>query len=153
MANTYTQINIHAVFAVQGRQNLLKDDFRNEIFKYVSGILNNSGQFSLAVNGYKDHIHIFFEMNPKTALSDIIRIVKSNSSKWMNKQKYVNGNFSWQEGYAAFSYSKSQRNKVIQYIMAQEKHHHKKSFREEYMKLLKIFDIKFDGNYVFEFYD
>ena len=152
MANTYTQINIHAIFAVQGRQNLLKDDFRNELFKYISGILNNSKQFSLAINGYKDHVHIFFEMNPTTALADIIRIVKTNSSKWINEQ-YMRGEFSWQEGYGAFSYSKSQRDNVIQYIIEQEEHHHKKSFKDEYLELLKKFDIKFDGNYVFEFYD
>ena len=153
MANTYTQVNIHVVFSVKGIENMLTDNFRNELFKYISGILNNSKQFSLAVNGYKDHVHLFFEMHPTTALSDIIRMVKSNSSKWINEQKIVRGKFSWQAGYGAFSYSKSQRNNVIKYIMQQEEHHRKQTFREEYLELLEKFEIKFDNNYVFEFYD
>jgi REP element-mobilizing transposase RayT len=153
MANTYTQINIHVVFSVKGRENIITAKFKSELFKYISGILNNTKQFSLAVNGYKDHVHLFFEMHPTTALSDIIRIVKTNSSKWINERKFVKGKFRWQEGYGAFSYSKSQRNNVIKYIMQQEKHHREKTFREEYLKLLKKFDIKFDNHYVFEFYD
>ncbi len=153
MANTYTQINIHVVFSVKGRENIITAKFKSELFKYISGILNNTKQFSLAVNGYKDHVHLFFEMHPTTALSDIIRIVKTNSSKWINERKFVKGKFRWQEGYGAFSYSKSQRNNVIKYIMQQEKHHREKTFREEYLELLKKFDIKFDNHYVFEFYD
>ncbi len=153
MANTYTQINIHAVFSVKGRENLLKENFKEELFKYISGILNNIKQFSLAVNGYKDHVHLFFEMHPTTALSDIMRIVKANSSKWINEKRFVSGKFSWQEGYGAFSYSKSQRDNVIKYIIQQEIHHKKQTFREEYLGLLKKSDIKFDNNYVFEFYD
>jgi putative transposase len=153
MANTYTQINIHSVFSVKGRENMITRQFNDELFKYISGILNNTKQFSLAVNGYKDHVHLFFEMHPTTALSDLIRIVKSNSSKWINENKYVKGKFHWQEGYGAFSYSRSQRNNVIKYIMNQEIHHHKKTFREEYLELLKKFEIDFDENYVFEFYD
>ena len=153
MANTYTQINIHVVFSVKGRENIITENFRRELFKYISGILNNTKQFSLAVNGYKDHVHLFFEMHPTTALSDIIRIVKTNSSKWINERKFVKGKFRWQEGYGAFFYSKSQRNNVIKYIMQQEKHHREKTFREEYLELLKKFDIKFDNHYVFEFYD
>jgi putative transposase len=120
MANTYSQINIHAIFSVQGRENVLKESFREDLFKYISGILKNNNQYTLAVNGYLDHVHIFFELNPITAVSDILRIVKTNSSKWINENKYVEGKFSWQVGYGAFSYSRSQRNKVVQYIMTQE---------------------------------
>ena len=153
MANTYTQINIHAIFAVQGRENIIFQKYREELFKYITGILNHHKQFSLAVNGDRDHVHVFFEMHPTIALSDVIRIVKSNSSKWINERKFVKGKFTWQEGYGAFSYSRSQRNKVIKYIMNQEKHHNKKTFKEEYLNLLKKFQIDFDDHYVFEFYD
>ncbi len=153
MANTYTQINIHAIFSVKGRENIITNNFREDLFKYISGILKNQKQFSLAVNGYKDHVHIFFELNPTFALSDIIGIVKANSSKWINNNKFVPGHFEWQSGYGAFSYSKSQRNSVINYIKNQEKHHKEKSFKEEYLGLLKKFDIQFKDEYVFEFYD
>jgi len=153
MANTYTQINIHAVFAVKGRQNLLSDTFRGDLFKYIQGILNNKEQFSLAVNGYKDHVHIFFELNPKYAISDIMRDVKASSSKWINDNRFVVGKFSWQEGYGGFSYSRSQRDNVINYIVNQENHHKKSSFREEYLELLRKFEIEFKDEYVFEFYE
>ena len=153
MANTYTQINIHAVFSVLGRENILKNDFREDLFKYIYGILKNHDQYSLAVNGYLDHVHIFFELNPTTAVSDILRIVKTNSSKWINENKYINGKFEWQSGYGAFSYSKSQRENVIKYIMNQEKHHKEITFKEEYLDLLKNLNIEFNEQYVFEFYE
>ncbi|HNW97396.1 MAG TPA: IS200/IS605 family transposase [Bacteroidales bacterium] len=153
MANTYTQLNMHVVFAVKGRENLLMNTFRDELFRYISGILKNIEQFPLAVNGYKDHVHLFFELQPTKSLSDIIRVVKSNSSKWINDSKLIKGKFSWQEGYGGFSYSRSQRNNVIQYIVNQEEHHRKKTFREEYLELLKLFEIDFNEQYIFEFYD
>jgi len=153
MANTYTQINIHAVFSVKGRQNILTNNFREELFKYISGILNKNKQFSLAVNGYKDHIHIFFELNPNNSVSEIMRIVKANSSKWINENKFVKGKFAWQEGYGAFSYSRSQRSIVIDYIINQEKHHKKSTFKDEYLELLNKFEIPFEGQYIFEFYE
>jgi putative transposase len=153
MANTCTQINIHVIFAVKGRENLLPSKLRPKLFKYISGILTNTNQFSLAVNGYKDHVHLFFEMNPVKSLSEIVRIVKANSSKWINENKFITGKFSWQEGYGGFSYSKSQRDHVIKYIIKQEKHHHQKTFREEYLSILKSFEIDFNEHYIFEFYD
>jgi len=153
MANTYTQINIHSIFSVKGRENIITQNFREDLFKYISGILNQNKQFSLAVNGYKDHVHLFFELHPTKALSDIIRIVKTNSSKWINENRFVNGKFAWQEGYGAFSYSRSQRDNVIKYIINQEKHHRKRTFRQEYLDLLEKFQIDFDDHYVFEFYD
>ena len=94
MANTYTQLNMHVVFSVKGKENILPAKIRSEIFKYISGILRNLEQYSLAVNGYKDHVHLFFEMQPTKSLSDIIRIVKTNSSKWINKNRFVAGKFS-----------------------------------------------------------
>ncbi len=144
---------MHVVFAVKGRENLLMNTFRDELFRYISGILKNIEQFPLAVNGYKDHVHLFFELQPTKSLSDIIRVVKSNSSKWINDSKLIKGKFSWQEGYGGFSYSRSQRNNVIQYIVNQEEHHRKKTFREEYLELLKLFEIDFNEQYIFEFYD
>ncbi len=153
MANTYTQINIHAVFSVKGRENLLTKNFRTDLFKYIAGILNNSKQYSLAVNGYLDHVHVFFELHPTTPVADVLEIVKANSSKWINKNKFVKGKFAWQSGYGAFSYSRSQRNDVIQYIKNQEDHHKKHTFREEYLDLLNKFEIPFKNEYVFEFYE
>jgi len=144
---------MHVVFAVKGRENILLNTFRSDLFKYISGILKNIEQFPLAVNGYKDHIHLFFEMQPTKSLSDITRIVKANSSKWINENKFVHRKFSWQEGYGGFSYSRSQRNNVIQYIINQEEHHRKKTFREEYLELLRLFEIDFNEQYIFEFYD
>ena len=153
MANTYTQINIHAVFAVYKRENIILAKYQSELFKYIAGILYNNKQYSLAVNGYKDHVHIFFEMHPTNTLSDILRIVKTNSSKWINQNGFVKGRFEWQDGYGAFSYSRSQRDDVIKYINNQEEHHKKRTFREEYFDLLEKFQIEFDDHYVFEFYD
>ena len=153
MANTYTQFNMHIVFSVKGRNNFLSDKLRPELFRYITGIINQKKHYSLAVNGYKDHVHIFFEYNPSFSVSDLIRDIKSGSSKWINDQKIIVGKFSWQEGYGGFSYSKSQRNPVINYIMNQEQHHKNKTFKEEYLQLLKDFDIEFQNEYVFEFYD
>lgn len=151
MPNTYTQINIHAVFAVKGRENLLTKEFRPKLFEYISGILRNIKQFPLTVNGYQDHVHIFFELNPTNSISEIMRIVKSNSSKWINENGFIKGKFSWQEGYGAFSYSRSQRNDVTNYIINQEQHHSKIPYKIEYLELLKKFDVEFDNQYLFEF--
>jgi putative transposase len=153
MANTYTQLNVQAVFAVKGRENFLLSNFRKELFEYVSGILKGIGQFPLAVNGNKDHVHIFFELNPTSSLSDVMEKVKANSSKWINEKRFIPGKFEWQRGYGGFTYSRSQRNDVIQYIMNQEKHHKSKTFREEYLKMLKKFEMGYDERYVFEFYE
>ena|SRR3972149_2336381 len=153
MANTYTQINIHAIFAVNKRENILLPGFQARLFEYMAGILNNLNNYSLTVNGYRDHVHLFFELYPSKALADIVRIVKSSSSKWINENNFLPGKFSWQEGYGAFSYSRSQRDHVIKYILKQEQHHKKRSFKDEYLDLLNKFEIKFDNHYIFEFFD
>ena len=153
MANTYTQLNVQTVFAVKGRDNFITSNFRDELFGYISGILKNIKQYPLAVNGYNDHVHIFFELNPSSSVSDVLEIVKANSSKWINTNKFVKGHFEWQRGYGGFTYSRSQRNDVIQYIMHQEKHHATKPFREEYLEMLKKFEIEYDERYIFEFYE
>lgn len=121
--------------------------------EYINGILSNHKQYSLAVGGYRNHIHAFFELNPSTALSDVVRLVKANSSKWINENNFFSGRFEWQRGYGGFSYARSQRDNVIKYIMQQEKHHKKRTFREEYLEILDKFDIKFENEYLFEFYE
>ena len=151
MGNTYTQLNIHVVFTVKGKLNVLTDDFINRLFEYISGILTNLQHYPLAVGGYKDHVHIFFELNPKDSLSNIVQKVKANSSRWINENGFVAGRFEWQRGYGAFSYSKSQRNNVIHYIMRQKEHHSAKTFKEEYFEILKKFNIRFEDKYMFDF--
>ena len=152
MVNTYTQLNIHAVFSVKGRENLLSEIVRNELFPYLSGIIKSLNNYPLAINGYKDHVHIFFELDPTLSISNVMNKLKSNSSKWINEKKFMPRKFNWQAGFAAFSYLKSQRDDVIQYIINQEQHYRKASFREEYLKLLEKFEIDYYMRYLFEFY-
>lgn len=149
MANTYTQISIHAIFAVKGRENIITRNWRDDLHKYIAGIIRKESTI-LAVGGWKDHVHIFAGVPPIIAVADFVQKVKSNSSKWINKQKLVKWKFKWQEGYGAFSYSHSDISNVINYIMNQEEHHKKTSFKEEYLKLLKEFDIDFSDKYLFE---
>ncbi len=153
MANTYSQVYIHAVFTVKGRENLITNNWRDDLHKYISGIITGTGAKSLAVGGWKDHVHIFFGLPMTTSIADFMSIVKANSSKWINEQGFVKEKFQWQSGYGAFSYSKSQRNNVINYIMNQEEHHKTKTFNEEYKKMLEDFEVEYDDKYMFEFYD
>jgi len=153
MANTYSQLNVHCVFAVKGRENLIATHFRDDLHRYMSGILKNDGSFPLAVNGWMDHVHVFFELSVTMTVADQMRMLKATSSKWINDNKFLPGKFSWQEGYGAFSYSRSQRDSVIKYLINQEEHHRNQTFREEYLELLRNFEIPFENKYVFEFYD
>lgn len=154
MPNTYTQITIHAVFAVKGRANIITKEWRDELHSYISGIIRSEKNVkSLAVGGWKDHVHILFGLPPKLTVSGLLQKVKQNSSKWINEKKFTLGKFQWQEGFGAFSHSRSQRNNVINYIMNQEEHHKNKTFREEYLDMLKKFDVDYDEKYVFEFYE
>jgi len=153
MAETYTQLNIHAVFAVKGRENLLSDNLRKELFPYISGILKKNGAFPLAVGGWKDHVHVFFELPPDVSISKMMQIVKSSSSKWINEENKTIGTFAWQRGYGAFSHARSQRDTIIRYIFNQEDHHKSKPFRKEYLEMLIRNDVVFDERYVFEFYE
>ena len=150
MANTYSQIYIQIVFAVQGRQNLLAKEWRQEVFKYMSGIIKNKGQKAIIVNGVEDHVHAFVGLKPALALSDLVRDVKNNSSNFINDNHWVKGKFNWQEGYGAFSYSHSQVEDVYNYILHQEQHHAKQTFQEEYIGFLKKFEIEHDVRYIFE---
>jgi len=150
MPNTYSQIYIQIVFTVKGRQNLISANNKQELNKYISGIITNKGQKSIIVNGMPDHIHIFVGLQPSISISDLVRDIKNNSSRFINEQGWVNGKFSWQEGYGAFSYSHSQIEKVYNYILNQEKNHQKTTFKEEYLKMLSDFEIKYDEKYLFE---
>ncbi len=150
MAGTYSQIYIQIVFAVRGRQNLIQKEHKEELNKYISGIITKKGCKSIIVNGMPDHIHVFLGLKPALAISDIARDMKNNSSNFINENKWVKGKFSWQEGYGAFSYSKSHIENVYSYILNQEKHHRKKTFREEYIEFLKKFEIDYNEKYLFD---
>jgi len=150
MANTYTQIHIQCVFAVQNRECIIRNNWKEDLYKYITGIIQKNGHKLLAINGMPDHIHVFFGMRPAQSLSDLMQDVKGDSSKWINTNKFIRGRFSWQEGYGGFSYSKSHVSKVISYIKNQENHHKIKSFTEEYDELLKEFNIDFDNRFVFK---
>lgn len=150
MANTYTQIHIQVIFSVQNRTCIIRKTWEDELFRYITGIIQNHGHKVLAINGMPDHIHILFGMRPTQSLSALMQQVKGDSSEWINLKGYVKGKFSWQEGYAAFSYSKSHVNAVIKYIHNQEKHHKTKTFIEEYHEFLKKFGIKYDEQFVFK---
>lgn len=153
MAGTFSQIYIQIVFAVKGRQNLISKEWKEELYKYISGIITNKDQKSIIVNGVSDHVHIFVGLKPAMAISDLVRDIKNNSSNFINEKKFINGKFSWQEGYGAFSYSHSQIEQVYNYILNQEKHHQKQTFKEEYLEFLQKFEIEYDEKYLFEWID
>ena len=150
MAGTFSQIYIQIVFAVKGRQNLIGKEWKNELNKYIAGIIKGKGQKTIIVNGMPDHIHAFIGLKPSISISDLVRDIKNNSSNFINEKKLVKGKFSWQEGYGAFSYSHSQIESVYNYILNQEKHHKKKTFREEYFEFLKKFEIEYNEKYLFD---
>jgi len=153
MANTYTQIHIQAVFAVQNRRCLIDDALKDDLYRYITGIVQAHGHKMLQINGMPDHIHCLFGMRPVQALSDLMQQVKQDSSKWINQNKLVKDRFSWQEGYGAFSYSKSQLPRVIQYIKNQQIHHQTRTFGEEYRALLETHGIPYNPQFVFHTID
>ncbi|WP_281634314.1 IS200/IS605 family transposase [Flavobacterium luteolum] len=149
MANTYSQLYIQIVFAVKGRQNLISKNWKDEIYKYIIGIIVNQKQKLIAIYGMPDHIHILVGIKPNVSISDLVRDIKSSSSKFINEQKWINGKFEWQTGFGAFSYGHSQLTSVIKYIENQEQHHKTKTFKEEYIAFLKLFNIDFKNEYLF----
>ena len=153
MANTYTQIYIHTVFAVGGRQSLIAKENKIEIYKYMTGVIQNQKQKVMSINGMPDHVHLLIGLSPDIALSDLVRDVKVASSSLINDKRWVRGHFNWQRGFGAFSYSKSQVSRVAKYIEDQERHHAKRSFRDEYVSLLKKFDVEYNPAYLFTFID
>ena len=153
MPNTYTQIHIHLIFAVKSRKNLIYENHRIELEKYICGIISNKKCKILAIYCNPDHTHILIGMNPTISISDLTRDIKANSSKFINEQRWIPLRFNWQEGFGAFAHSKSQVEKVIEYILNQPKHHKISSFRKEYLSILKKFEIDFNEKYLFEWYD
>lgn len=150
MAGTFSQIYIQIVFAVKGRENLISKSWKDDLHKYISGIIKGKEQKPIIVNGMSDHLHVFVGLNPSMRVSDLVRDIKNNSSNFINDQKLVAGRFSWQEGYGAFSYSRADVRNVYNYILNQEEHHRKKTFKEEYEGLLKEFSVEFNKKYLFE---
>ncbi len=150
MANTYTQIYLHVIFAVKGRDNLISPTWKEELYKYITGIVTNKNQKLIAINGMPNHVHLLLGLKPDIALSDLIRDVKANSSNFINDKQWVMGKFEWQAGFGGFSYSHSQLDVIINYIRNQEEHHKTKSFREEYLEFLKRYAINYKTEYLFE---
>lgn len=153
MPNTYTQILIQFVFVVKFRQSLIHENIREGLEKYMTGIISEKGHKPLAIYCMPDHCHILVGLNPSQSISDTCRDIKANSSKWINEQNILPVSFRWQEGYGAFSYSKSHLNNVVKYIMNQPNHHKKRSFKDEYLEFLEKYEVVYDSKYLFDFKD
>jgi REP element-mobilizing transposase RayT len=150
MANTYSQIYIQVVFAVEARQHLIQTQFKEELQKYIAGIVAGRGQKLLAVNCMSDHTHLLVGLKPSLALSGLVRDVKNGSSNFINGKRWILGRFSWQEGFGAFSYGHSQIPGVIRYIQNQAQHHARRSFRDEYVRFLRKFEIEHEERFIFK---
>ena len=153
MPNTYSQIYIQIVFTVKRRENLIPESKREELHKYITGIVKKRNQKLLSVFAMPDHIHLLIGVKPDICISDLVRDIKAGTSKYINENNWVKGKFAWQNGYGAFSYSKSQIDNVIKYINHQEQHHNKKTFKEEYLEFLEKFAIDYDERYLFHWID
>ena len=150
MSGTFSQIYIQIVFAVKGRDNLIDRKWDEKLYQYISAIIRNKGQKLIAINGMPDHIHIFIGLKPSCCLSDLVREIKKSSNEFIRENKLVRGNFNWQEGYGAFSYSHSQIDSVCKYIFNQKEHHKKVLFRDEYIDFLKKFEIEYNEKFLFD---
>jgi putative transposase len=153
MANTYTQLYVQLVFAVNGRQSLIPKENREELHKYITGIVQKREQKMLSVFCMSDHLHALVGIRPNITISDLVRDVKVVSSEFINDKKWLKSKFNWQEGFDAFTYSKSQIDRVVRYILNQENHHKKRTFKEEYIGLLKKFEVDYDEKYLFTWID
>lgn len=150
MANTFTQLHVQFVFAVQNRACLIQPSWEEELFKYITGIVKNHKHKMLAINGMPDHVHIFLGLHPTQSISSLMQTVKGESSEWINKKRFVRGRFQWQEGYGAFSYSHDRVNQIVNYVLNQKDHHKTRPFLEEYRELLKEFEVPYDNQYIFK---
>ena len=150
MANTYTQIHIQTVFAVKNRRAMIQSEWKDELYKYMTGIIQNDNHKLLQINGMPDHVHVFFGMRPTQSLSDLMKKLKGESSAWINKRGFCQTKFSWQEGFGAFSYAPSQVPQVIRDIKNQEEHHRNKKFIEEYVELLNEFQVDYQRHFIFD---
>ncbi|HMB41968.1 MAG TPA: IS200/IS605 family transposase [Balneolaceae bacterium] len=150
MANTYTQLYIQFIFAVQNRKNLIRPQWEPALHKYITGIVQNKSHKMIAINGMPDHLHMFIGYRPAESFAELMKVVKGESSKWITDHGFVKGRFRWQEGYGAFSYSCSHIDRVYHYVMNQKKHHQRKSFREEYLELLDKYGVDYDERFTFK---
>jgi putative transposase len=153
MANTFSQIYLQFVFAVKGRESLISKENKEELHKYITGLVRNRNSKLLAVHCMPDHTHLFVGFRPSISISDFIKEIKVESNEFINGKGWVKGKFAWQEGYGVFSYSHSQVDAVVKYIVNQEEHHKKKSFRDEYLDVLQEFNISYDEKYLFTFHE
>ena len=153
MVDAYTQLYIQLVFAVKGRKSFIQSQWENEIYKYITAVVQTDKHKMLAINGMPDHIHIFVGLNPVIAISYLVKDIKRASNNLINERGLTYEKFEWPSGYGAFSSSKSQIDQVCKYIMNQKVHHAKSSFKSEYISLLELFEINFKDEYLFEFYD
>ena len=153
MANTYTQLYMHIIFAVKGRESLIPKQHKEALHQYVTRIITHKKQTVLQINSMPDHLHILVGITPDVAVSDLARDIKASSSKWINQKRWFVGRFEWQTGFGAFSYAHSQLDAVVHYIKNQEKHHSHQTFREEYLAFLKRFDVPYNPKYVFHWMD
>ncbi len=153
MPNTFTQLYIQFVFAVKFREALIKPLWKEQLYKYITGIVKNNKSKLIAINGVQDHIHLFIGYKPSVPIPELVKDIKVASSLWINENKLSKNKFAWQEGYGAFSYSQSQIDSVCQYIQNQEIHHQKKTLKEEYLHFLKDFQIEYEDKYFFDFFD
>lgn len=153
MAGTFSQIYIQVIFAVKNRDSLISIDWEERLFQYITGIVQNKGQKMIAINGIPNHIHFLIGMKPSCCLSDMVREIKKSSNEFIKENNFTKFNFSWQKGFGAFSYSHSQLDDVIRYIMSQKEHHKKKTFKEEYLDFLKKFNVEFDEQYLFDYFE
>jgi putative transposase len=150
VANTYTQIYTHIVFAVEGRQSLIEPKHNDELQKYITGIISGQNQKLIAINNMPDHVHILIGLKADVALSALVRDIKAGSSGFINRKGWVRGRFGWQEGFGAFSYSRSQLDVVVRYIQEQQKHHATKTFKQEYTEMLEKFGVDYDERFLFK---
>ena len=153
MPNTYSQLYAQLIFSVKGRSDFIQNEWSTELYKYMAGIVNGKSQTLYSMGGMADHVHLLIGYKPSISVSDLVRDIKSNSSAFVNRKMFIETSFQWQSGFGAFSYGKSQLSDVIGYIENQQDHHKHQTFREEYIQFLKKFDVDFDSDYLFEFYE
>ncbi len=151
MPNTFSQIYLQFVFAVQYRRSLIPKENKEELHKYITGLVQNRKAKMLAVNCMPDHIHLFVGFKPVVLISDFVKEIKVESNEFINNKRWLKEYFNWREGYGVFSYSHSDIDRVVKYILNQEAHHSKKTFKEEYYDFLKKFEIPFEEKYLFDF--
>ncbi|MEO6638429.1 MAG: IS200/IS605 family transposase [Ginsengibacter sp.] len=150
MSNTYTKLHIQFVFAVKYRASLIDNEWKEDLLKYITGIFQHNDHKMLQINSMPDHIHIFIGMRPHQSISSLVQNVKTESSKWIKAQNFCKNSFNWQDGFGAFSYSKSHVSNVIRYIQNQEIHHRKETSLDEYRRMLQLFEIDYEEKYIFK---